>query len=255
MDTIQRKKSTGCPSSRGGSKPEPGHAAGAPRRRPPINQTRGAGHSPRRGGRCPAFDQAVGSSMSSNTCCAHRQATAILAAHSSASSREPTSTIANPPICPLLSGKGAVRHRSVGRHDARHLVFQPAAEHPHVFVLGRLGPPRRQPWRRRGGPPPGSPCRRRRTRSGTSSSRDSLSGWPHGRPLTCSTNASLRIRQVAGRCSHATSVSDDESWGGPRSVRRTLHHPRTGRHLKLLPRRGGAAPVASTTRWSTCWTS
>src|SRR6478735_8580743 len=44
--------------------------------------------------------------MSSNTCCGHRQATAILAAHFSASSREATSTTANPPMCSLLSGYG-----------------------------------------------------------------------------------------------------------------------------------------------------
>jgi hypothetical protein len=45
-----------------------------------------------------AFDQTSGSGMISRTSCAHRQATAILAAHASASSRERTSTTENPPI-------------------------------------------------------------------------------------------------------------------------------------------------------------
>jgi len=45
-----------------------------------------------------AFDQTFGSGMISRTSCAHRQATAILAAHSSASSRDGTSTTENPPM-------------------------------------------------------------------------------------------------------------------------------------------------------------
>src|SRR5665647_224750 len=46
-----------------------------------------------------SLDQTVGSGRSSRTSCAQRQATAILAAHFSASSCEGTSTIANPPRC------------------------------------------------------------------------------------------------------------------------------------------------------------
>jgi len=44
------------------------------------------------------FDQAAGSGRSSRTSCAQRHATAILAAHCSACSREGTSTTANPPM-------------------------------------------------------------------------------------------------------------------------------------------------------------
>ena len=50
------------------------------------------------------YDQTAGSVRSSRTSCAQRQATAILAAHSSASSREGTSTTANPPRTSLVSG-------------------------------------------------------------------------------------------------------------------------------------------------------
>ena len=45
-----------------------------------------------------AFDQTFGSGMSSRTSCAHRQATAILAAHASASSREGASMTESPPM-------------------------------------------------------------------------------------------------------------------------------------------------------------
>jgi hypothetical protein len=50
--------------------------------------------------------QTSGSNMISQTSCAQRQATANLAAHSKASSREGTSTIANPPTTALVSGYG-----------------------------------------------------------------------------------------------------------------------------------------------------
>ncbi len=64
--------------------------------------------------------QTVGSGMISRTSCAHRQATAILAAHSSASSREGTSTIENPPMTALVSGYGpAVTVPSVATTLAR----------------------------------------------------------------------------------------------------------------------------------------
>src|SRR5688500_14457381 len=53
-----------------------------------------------------SLNQAVGSGRSSRTSCAQRHATAILAAHSSASSREGTSTTANPPMTSLVSGYG-----------------------------------------------------------------------------------------------------------------------------------------------------
>src|SRR6187402_2563208 len=49
-------------------------------------------------------DQESGSYMISRTSWAHRQATAILAAHASASSREGTSMIENPPRTALVSG-------------------------------------------------------------------------------------------------------------------------------------------------------
>ena len=57
-------------------------------------------------GHVSSFDQTVGSGRSSRTSCEQRQATAILAAHSSASSREDTSTTANPPMTSLVSGYG-----------------------------------------------------------------------------------------------------------------------------------------------------
>src|SRR5258708_18945964 len=48
------------------------------------------------------FDQTLGSGMNSRTSCAQRQATAILAAHCSASSREGTSMIVTPAMYALL---------------------------------------------------------------------------------------------------------------------------------------------------------
>ena len=74
--------------------------------------------------------------MSSRTSCAQRQATAILAAHSSASSREGTSTIAKPPMTSLVSGNGPSVTRAVGGDDARPLAFQPSAINPHPGVSG-----------------------------------------------------------------------------------------------------------------------
>lgn len=56
--------------------------------------------------RAVAAHVAVGSGRSSRTSCAHRHATAILAAHRSASSRDATSTTANPPTTALVSGYG-----------------------------------------------------------------------------------------------------------------------------------------------------
>ena len=50
--------------------------------------------------------QGVEPGPNSRTSCAQRQATAILPAHSSACSREGTSTTENPPIYALLSGYG-----------------------------------------------------------------------------------------------------------------------------------------------------
>src|SRR5687767_2237254 len=52
------------------------------------------------------LDQGVEPGTNSRTSCAQRQATAILPAHSSASSREGTSTTENPPMYALLSGYG-----------------------------------------------------------------------------------------------------------------------------------------------------
>ena len=51
-------------------------------------------------------DQTSGSNPISRTSCAQRQATANLAAHSRASSREGTSTITNPPMTAFVSGYG-----------------------------------------------------------------------------------------------------------------------------------------------------
>jgi hypothetical protein len=53
-----------------------------------------------------AFDQTFGSYPISRTSWAHRQATAILAAHANAYSREGTSMIEKPPITALVSGYG-----------------------------------------------------------------------------------------------------------------------------------------------------
>ena len=53
-----------------------------------------------------ASNQGVEPGTNSRTSCAQRQATAILPAHSSASSRDGTSTTENPPIDALLSGCG-----------------------------------------------------------------------------------------------------------------------------------------------------
>ena len=50
--------------------------------------------------------QTSGSYMISRTSCAQRQAAANLVAHSSATSREGTSTIAKPPMTSLTSGNG-----------------------------------------------------------------------------------------------------------------------------------------------------
>src|SRR5215204_6241861 len=52
------------------------------------------------------LDQGVEPGTNSRTSCAQRQATAILPAHSNASSREGTSTTENPPMYALLSGYG-----------------------------------------------------------------------------------------------------------------------------------------------------
>src|SRR6266508_4973839 len=52
------------------------------------------------------LDQGVEPGTNSRTSCAQRQATAVLPAHSSASSREGTSTTENPPMYALLSGYG-----------------------------------------------------------------------------------------------------------------------------------------------------
>src|SRR5215217_2636953 len=53
-----------------------------------------------------ALDQGVEPGTNSRTSCAQRHATAILPAHSSASSRDATSTTENPPMYALLSGYG-----------------------------------------------------------------------------------------------------------------------------------------------------
>src|SRR5215472_11182153 len=81
--------------------------------------------------------QAVASGRSSRTSCAQRHATAILAAHSSASSREGTSTTANPQMTSLVSGYG------------------PSVTVPSVATTLALCFParRRRPTRRRPGPP------------------------------------------------------------------------------------------------------
>ena len=87
----------------GGGPPRP--VVGGPvadSHRPRHGRTGGPGLSPGRA--CGGWDQAVGSGRSSRTSCAQRHATAILAAHSSASSRDGTSTTANPPRTSLVSG-------------------------------------------------------------------------------------------------------------------------------------------------------
>src|SRR3712207_9099547 len=70
-----------------------------------------------------ASDQESGPYMISRTSWAHRQATAILAAHASASSREGTSMIENPPMTALVSGNGDrksdVQGKSVDRGGRR----------------------------------------------------------------------------------------------------------------------------------------
>src|SRR5688572_32673935 len=83
------------------------------------------------------LDQGVEPGTNSRTSCAQRQATAILPAHSIASSREGTSTTENPPMYALLSGYGpSVTVPSVGGHHAHLFVgMQPAAEHPNAGVL------------------------------------------------------------------------------------------------------------------------
>src|SRR6516225_3074641 len=72
---------------------------------PPPGQS-GQHRSQQRVTASPSVDQTVGSGRSSRTSCAQRHTTAILAAHFSASSREGTSTTANPPMTSLVSGYG-----------------------------------------------------------------------------------------------------------------------------------------------------
>jgi hypothetical protein len=76
----------------------------------------------------PRIASSSGSCPISRTSCAHRQATAILAAHSSASSHEGTSTSVNPP---MASGYGA----SV---TVPSVVYQPAGRHIDAGVDGLL---------------------------------------------------------------------------------------------------------------------
>ena len=82
------------------------------------------------------LDQGVEPGTNSRTSCAQRQATAILPAHSSASSREGTSTTENPPMYAFALRVWAVGDRPVRGHHA-HLFpgMQPAAEHPNAGVL------------------------------------------------------------------------------------------------------------------------
>src|SRR3712207_1364033 len=85
-----------------------------------------------------ASDQESGSYMISRTSCAHRQAAAILAAHASASSREGTSMIENPPMTALVSGYGpSVTVPSVATMLARWLSSPPPKIHTPAFLASR----------------------------------------------------------------------------------------------------------------------
>jgi hypothetical protein len=76
--------------------------------------------------------------MISRTSWAHRQARAKRAAQSTASARDDTSMIANPPITALVSGSGAVRGRAVGADDGGRPALDAAAEDPGAGVLHLL---------------------------------------------------------------------------------------------------------------------
>jgi hypothetical protein len=114
------------------------------------------------------LDQGVEPGTNSRTSCAQRQATAILPAHSSASSREGTSTTENPPMYALLSGYGPSRSPLRGNAARRRT---PKRQRPLP-----LAPPRALPRPRRGAPPRETSLRRHRTRSDTASSHDSFLG-------------------------------------------------------------------------------
>src|SRR5688500_15805322 len=122
------------------------------------------------------LDQSVEPDTNSRTSCAQRQATAILPAHSSASSREGTSTTENPPMYALLSGYGpSVTVPSV----ATTLTSSWECNRRRTPKRRRplpLAPPRALPRPRRGDPPWETSLHRRRTRSDTASSHDSFLG-------------------------------------------------------------------------------
>ena len=75
--------------------------------------------------------------MISRTSWAHRQATAIFAAHWSASCREGTSRIEKPPTTALVSGNGPSLTDPSAGDDARLLTLDTPAEDPHPGLLRR----------------------------------------------------------------------------------------------------------------------
>src|SRR5215831_3192998 len=148
-----------------------------------------------------------GSGKISRTSCAQRHATAILAAHSSASSREGTSTIASPPMTSLVSGYGpSVTVPSVATTLARCLSSPPLKTHTPAFTAS---------WT--------ASCAALLTAGMSSSGMWSIAPssneiryrviprlpCPGGLlrpPLMCPTNASIPMRHSARRQSHGGSA-------------------------------------------------
>ena len=75
--------------------------------------------------------------MISRTSCAHRQPRAMRAAHSSASSREGTSMIENPPMTAFVSGAGP-SVSAPSAHDGRLLALHASAEDLDASVFSLL---------------------------------------------------------------------------------------------------------------------
>src|SRR5918999_1625754 len=122
------------------------------------------------------LDHGVDPGTNSRTSCAQRQATASLPAHSSASSREGTSTTENPPMYALLSGDGpSVTVPSVATTLTSSWEWRPPpkTQTPASFASA---PPRALPRPRRGDPSRETSLPRHRTRSDNASSHDSSIG-------------------------------------------------------------------------------
>src|SRR5829696_4994092 len=122
------------------------------------------------------LDEGVEPGTNSRTSCAQRQATAILPAHSSASSREGTSTTENPPMYALLSGYGpSVTVPSVATTLTSSWECSPP---PNTQTQASFASctPRALPRPRRGDPPRETSLLRHRTRSETAPSHDSFLG-------------------------------------------------------------------------------